>query len=153
MTTCAHLWAVGFDDMGWAAKARDAIDRLAREQHDFKLLDVAMAVRYPDGSLTLNGAPFPCATKIHQRRICAIPCVPHARRAATLGGGRRRDVCQNWCQYDGGWDHGRFCPGRGGSDQTRNFCTVCPGRRSGYRRDTGRDPRNGRDGAQNQRGP
>ena len=66
MTTRAHLWAVGFDDMGWAAKARDAIGRLAREQHDFKLLDVAMAVRYPDGSLTLNGAPFPCETKIHQ---------------------------------------------------------------------------------------
>ncbi len=66
MTTCAHLWAVGFDDMGWAAKARDAIEGLARKQHDFKLLDVAMAVRYPDGSLTLNGAPFPCVPKIHQ---------------------------------------------------------------------------------------
>ena len=66
MTTCAHLWAVGFDDMGWAAKAHDAIARLAREKHDFKLLDVALAVRYPDGTLTLNGAPFPYATRIHQ---------------------------------------------------------------------------------------
>jgi uncharacterized membrane protein len=66
MTTCAHLWAVGFDDIGLAAKARDAIGGLAREQHDFKLLDVALAVRYPDGSLTLNGVPFPCVTKIHQ---------------------------------------------------------------------------------------
>jgi uncharacterized membrane protein len=66
MTTCAHLWAVGFDDIGLAAKARDAIGGLARKQHDFKLLDVALAVRYPDGSLTLNGVPFPCVTKIHQ---------------------------------------------------------------------------------------
>jgi uncharacterized membrane protein len=66
MTTCAHLWAVGFDDMDWAAQARDAISRLAREKRDLKLLDVAIAVRYPDGSLTLNGAPFPCVTKIHQ---------------------------------------------------------------------------------------
>ena len=80
MTTCAHLWAVGFDDMGWAAKARDAIGGLAREQHDFKLLDVAMAVRYPDGSLTLNGAPFPCVTKIHQRIPQFLACLTLARR-------------------------------------------------------------------------
>ncbi len=66
MTQRAHLWAVGFDDVGWAAKVRDALGRLAREKHDFKLLDVAMAVRYPDGSLTLNGAPLPCVTKTHQ---------------------------------------------------------------------------------------
>jgi len=52
--------------MGRAARARDAIERLAREKHDLKLLDVAMAVRHPDGSLTLNGAPFPCVTKVHQ---------------------------------------------------------------------------------------
>jgi uncharacterized membrane protein len=66
MTTSAHLWAVGFDDMGWAAKVRDELTRLAREKHDLKLLDVAVAVRYPDGSLTLNGAPFPCVTTIHR---------------------------------------------------------------------------------------
>jgi uncharacterized membrane protein len=51
--------------MGWAAKVRDELVRLASLKHDLKLVDVAMAVRYPDGSLTLNGAPFPCQTKIH----------------------------------------------------------------------------------------
>ncbi len=66
MNEHAHLWAIGFDDMGWAAKFRDEIVRLAGEKHDLKLLDVAMAVRYPDGSLTLNGAQFPCVTKFHQ---------------------------------------------------------------------------------------
>jgi uncharacterized membrane protein len=66
--------------MGWAAKVRDEIGRLAREKHDFKLLDVAMAVRYPDGSLTLNGAPFPCATEIHRSAFAQfLACL-------TLGG-------------------------------------------------------------------
>ena len=51
MTTCAHLWAVGFDDIGWAAKARDAIAGLAREQHDFKLL----------ACLTLGAPPLSAA--------------------------------------------------------------------------------------------
>ncbi len=72
MTTCAHLWAIGFEDMGWAAKARDVIERLAREKQGLNLLDVAMAVRYPDGSLTLNGAPFPCVTKVHQSAFAQL---------------------------------------------------------------------------------
>ena len=59
MTTYAQFVGHRIDDMGWAAKARDAIVVLACEQHDFKLLDVALAVRYPDGSLTLNSSPVP----------------------------------------------------------------------------------------------
>jgi uncharacterized membrane protein len=65
MTTCGNLWAVGFDEMGRAAQVRDEITSLCWEKHQLILLDVAVAVRYPDGSFTLNGEPFSAATKIH----------------------------------------------------------------------------------------
>jgi uncharacterized membrane protein len=69
MTTCAHLWAVGFDSTGRAAQFRDEITRLAREKHDLILLDVAVAVRYADGCFTLNGEPFPEAIQPHRGTI------------------------------------------------------------------------------------
>jgi uncharacterized membrane protein len=65
MTNCAHLWAVGFGESSRAAQVRDEIARLAYEQHDLELLDVVVAVRYPDGTLTLNGEPFPVVIKSH----------------------------------------------------------------------------------------
>jgi uncharacterized membrane protein len=65
MSKSEHLWAVGFDDTGGAAQVRDEITRLAWEKHQLILLDVAVAVRYPDGCFTLNGEPFSPATKIH----------------------------------------------------------------------------------------
>src|SRR4029077_2374789 len=37
--------------------------------HRLILLDVAVAVRYRDGFLTLNGEPFPKVTKIHGGKI------------------------------------------------------------------------------------
>jgi uncharacterized membrane protein len=69
MTKCANLWAVGFDDTKRAAQVRDEISRLGWEKHLLILLDVAVAVRYPDGSFTLNGDPFPAATRIHSGTI------------------------------------------------------------------------------------
>jgi uncharacterized membrane protein len=65
MTKYGHLWAVGFDDTGRAAQVRDVITSLGWEKHQLILLDVAVAVRYPDGCFTLNGEPFPAVTKIH----------------------------------------------------------------------------------------
>jgi uncharacterized membrane protein len=59
------LWAVGFDETGRASVVRDAVAELGREKHDLILLDVAVAVRYGDGSLTLNGELFPEVAKIH----------------------------------------------------------------------------------------
>ncbi len=59
MNRRGHLWAVGFDGTGRAAQVRDEITRLAGEKHYLILLDVAVAVRYADGSLTLEGEPFP----------------------------------------------------------------------------------------------
>ena len=65
MTCCAHLWAVGFEGTERAALFRDEITRLAWEKHELNLLDVAVAVRHPDGTLTMNGEPFPVVIKSH----------------------------------------------------------------------------------------
>jgi uncharacterized membrane protein len=62
MTTCGHLWAIGYDDMGRAAQVRKEIIRLS-ERHCLILLDTAVAVRYPDGSVTLDGEPFVTLTR------------------------------------------------------------------------------------------
>ena len=61
MTTCGHLWAIGYDDMGRAAQVRKEFIRLS-ERHCLVLLDMAVAVRYPDGSITRDGEPFVAAT-------------------------------------------------------------------------------------------
>jgi uncharacterized membrane protein len=60
------LWAVGFDGIDGAARVRDVITSLSYEKRQLVLLDVAVAVRYRDGSFTLNGDPFPCVTKLHE---------------------------------------------------------------------------------------
>ena len=65
MSTRGHLWAVGFESTGRAAQFREEIIRLAWEKHQLVLLDVAVAVRYPDGCFTLNGEPYPAATQLH----------------------------------------------------------------------------------------
>jgi uncharacterized membrane protein len=63
MSKCGHLWAIGFDDTGQAAQVRDEMIRLAWEKHQLILRDIAVAVRCPDGSFTLDGEPFPVVTK------------------------------------------------------------------------------------------
>jgi uncharacterized membrane protein len=59
MTTSAHLWAIGYDDTERAQQVRAEVARLG-ERHRLVLLDTAVAVRYPDGIVTLNGEPFVC---------------------------------------------------------------------------------------------
>jgi uncharacterized membrane protein len=65
MTRCANLWAVAFDDTGRAALFRDEVAKLGWEQHSLNLLDMAVAVRYPDGTFTVNGELFPCVSEKH----------------------------------------------------------------------------------------
>jgi uncharacterized membrane protein len=48
--------------MGRAAQVREEIARLG-ERHFLILLDTALAVRYPDGSVTLDGEPFVAVTR------------------------------------------------------------------------------------------
>jgi uncharacterized membrane protein len=63
MTKGGHLWAVGYQDMERANEVRAEIARLA-EKHCLILLDTAVAVRFPDGSVTLDGEAFVSAPKL-----------------------------------------------------------------------------------------
>jgi uncharacterized membrane protein len=71
MTNIGHLWAIGYDDMGRAAQVRDEITRLA-DRHCLILLDVAVVVRYADGSVTLEGEPFLTPTPIRGRSFAGF---------------------------------------------------------------------------------
>jgi uncharacterized membrane protein len=57
MTEGAHLWAIGYDDMERAEQVRAEVTRLS-EKHGLIVLDTAVAIRYPDGIVTLNGEPY-----------------------------------------------------------------------------------------------
>ena len=60
MAKVGHLWAIGYDDMGRAEQVRDEVMSLG-EEHCLILLDTAVIVRYPNGSVTLDGEPFVAA--------------------------------------------------------------------------------------------
>jgi uncharacterized membrane protein len=60
MTKGGHLWAIGYDDMGRAEQVRAEITRLG-ESRCLILLNTAVAVRYSDGCVTLDGEPIVCA--------------------------------------------------------------------------------------------
>jgi acyl carrier protein len=60
MTRASHLWAIGYNDMERAEQVRAEIGRLSAS-HCLILFDTAVAVRYPDGTITLNGEPFVAA--------------------------------------------------------------------------------------------
>jgi uncharacterized membrane protein len=70
MTGSGHLWAIGYDDMGPAEEVRDVIARLG-ERHCL-LLDTDVAVRYPDGSATLDGEPFVDVPRIRGRTLASF---------------------------------------------------------------------------------
>jgi uncharacterized membrane protein len=63
MTTAAHLWAIGYDDMARADQVRDEITELgwgAGKAGKYLILeDIAVVVRHPDGSFTFDRKPFP----------------------------------------------------------------------------------------------
>src|SRR5438132_14165400 len=64
MATLRHLWAVGYDDMKRASEVRDEIARLGWARNSLILEDVAVAVRHPDGSFTLERESFPAASNV-----------------------------------------------------------------------------------------
>jgi uncharacterized membrane protein len=68
MTTAAHLWAIGYGDIGRASQVRDEITRLGwgagKASKYLMLLDAVVVVRHPDGSFTLDHKPFPAVTNI-----------------------------------------------------------------------------------------
>jgi uncharacterized membrane protein len=64
MTKSWHLWAIGFDDMARAEQVRDEIVHLGWEKHYLILGDVAVVVRHPDGTFTIDRQPFPAVGNI-----------------------------------------------------------------------------------------
>jgi uncharacterized membrane protein len=64
MKKSANLWAVAYDDMERANQVREEITSLGWDKHYLMLDDVAVAVRHPDGSFTLNREKFPAAANI-----------------------------------------------------------------------------------------
>ena len=68
MTTAAHLWAIGYDDVARADQVRDEIKNLGwgsgRAGEYLLLYDVAVVVRHSDGSFTLDRERFPGGANI-----------------------------------------------------------------------------------------
>ena len=64
MTSDEHLWAVAYDDTERANRVRDEIVRLGWDENRLLLEDVAVVVRHPNGSYTLDRQPFPSAANV-----------------------------------------------------------------------------------------
>jgi uncharacterized membrane protein len=63
MSTTKHLWAIGYDDAARADQVRAEITELGwgvgKASKYLLLEDIAVVVRHPDGSFTLDRKPFP----------------------------------------------------------------------------------------------
>jgi uncharacterized membrane protein len=64
MTRSSHLWAIGYDDMERANQVRNTIINIGWDKPYLLLEDVAVVVRHPDGSFTLNRERFPAASNL-----------------------------------------------------------------------------------------
>jgi len=59
-----HLWAIGYDDMERAGQVKDEIIKIGWEEPYLILSALAVVVRHPDGSFTLDREPFPVVANI-----------------------------------------------------------------------------------------
>jgi uncharacterized membrane protein len=65
MTKSGNLWAIGYDNMERADQVRDEIINLGWGTTHYLILDdVAVVVRHPDGSFTLNREAFPAVSNV-----------------------------------------------------------------------------------------
>jgi uncharacterized membrane protein len=71
MTAAAHLWAIGYDTTERAEQVRDEVARLG-DKKCLILLDSAVAVRYPDGTVTLDGEPIVAAVNVHRHTFAGF---------------------------------------------------------------------------------
>jgi uncharacterized membrane protein len=90
MTSAAHLRAVGYDEMGRDEQVRAEIVKLA-DQKQLNLLDSAVAVHYPDGSVTLDGVPFVVVRNLERQGrtianfLAALALAPPPLTGAVVG--------------------------------------------------------------------
>jgi uncharacterized membrane protein len=63
-TGAGHLWAIAYPDVDRASEVKDEVVRLGWDQSYLYLSDLAVVVRHPDGSFTLNREPFPTAANV-----------------------------------------------------------------------------------------
>jgi uncharacterized membrane protein len=64
METTGRMWAIGYDDVGRADRVREEIIRLGWDKPYLILEDIAVVVRHPDGTFTLNREPFPAVAHV-----------------------------------------------------------------------------------------
>jgi uncharacterized membrane protein len=64
MKPLSHLWAIGYDDTARAEQVRDEIVRLGWKDTYLILQDVALVVRHPDGSFTVDHKHFSAIANI-----------------------------------------------------------------------------------------
>jgi uncharacterized membrane protein len=57
MSSTGHLWALGYDDMERASQVREEFVKLGWVSRSLILSDLAVVVRHPDGSFTVNREP------------------------------------------------------------------------------------------------
>ena len=87
MTTSAHLWAIGYEDMARAAQVRDVITNLGwgngRAGKYLILEDIAIVMRHADGSFAFDREPFP---KVNVLGFTAVGFLAGLALAAPLTG-------------------------------------------------------------------
>src|SRR5262245_1544607 len=71
MTERGHLWAVGFADVGRAEQVRQEVIKLGATRC-LTVLDTAVGVRYPDGTVTLDGEPLVAPTHFGGRTLAGL---------------------------------------------------------------------------------
>jgi uncharacterized membrane protein len=68
MTSTPHLWAIGYEDLGGAERARETISNLGWNSGDVAkylvLEDIAVVVRHADGTFTIDRAPLSAIANI-----------------------------------------------------------------------------------------
>jgi uncharacterized membrane protein len=71
MIKAAHLWAVCYDDTERADQVRAEVTKLG-ERRSLIVLDTAVAVRYADGTVTLDGEPLVSAPKLGRHTLASF---------------------------------------------------------------------------------
>src|SRR5262245_45757949 len=143
MKSSRHLWAIGYESMERANHVRDEVTKLGRDKHYLLLEDVAVVVRHPDGSFTLDREQFPAAPNI-------LGCTLYGGGFPRRNGARRSDDGR------GGWrDVGRCRHRRRGrgldrsglhresedADEAGDLGPLRPGQRGRDGHDTARNTR------------